>query len=196
MRCRIAAQAARLIAEDGTYDFSSAKRKAARQLGVFTAHSLPANDEIEGELRAYRALYQRDEHPVVIRELRSKALNAMRFFEKFDPYLTGPVLRGTAGIHSAISLQLFATSEKELGLFLLDRDMKFRFSEQAHFHHKSERTVCVLHIEWDGAPLTLALYGQDELRGKMKSAACGSPPDRAGIADLSRLLGSNLDAPL
>src|SRR5712691_12401902 len=70
MRVRIAAAAARLMAEDGIDDFALAKRKAARQLGATNAQALPANDEIEAELRAYRALYQAGEHEELIVELR------------------------------------------------------------------------------------------------------------------------------
>ena len=62
MRARIAATAARIMAEDGIDDFALAKRKAARQLGAAETEALPANDEVEAELRAYRALYQPEEH--------------------------------------------------------------------------------------------------------------------------------------
>ena len=62
MRARIAAAAARLMAEDGIDDFALAKRKAARQLGATDAQALPANDEIEAELHAYRSLYEPEEH--------------------------------------------------------------------------------------------------------------------------------------
>src|SRR5262245_41183403 len=62
-RARIAAAAARLMAEDGIDDFALAKRKAAKQLGALETQALPGNDEIEAELRAYLALYQADEHP-------------------------------------------------------------------------------------------------------------------------------------
>ncbi len=105
MRARIAAAAARLMAEDGIDDFALAKRKAARQLGAAETESLPRNDEIEAELRAYRALYQADEHPQVIDELRRLALDAMRALERFSPYLTGPVLKGIAGPYAEISGQ-------------------------------------------------------------------------------------------
>src|SRR5262245_39407788 len=93
MRARIAAAAARIMAEDGVDDFALAKRKAARVLGAAETEALPANDEIEAELRAYLALYQADEHPQRIAELRRVALDAMRTLERFRPYLTGPVLK-------------------------------------------------------------------------------------------------------
>src|SRR5260221_7150406 len=102
MRVRIAASAARLMAEDGIDDFALAKRKAARQLGATDAEALPANDEIEAELQAYRALYQADEHPVRIAELRRIAFSAMQALERFSPYLTGPVLKGIAGPYAEI----------------------------------------------------------------------------------------------
>src|SRR6267378_5555765 len=94
MRTRIAAAAARIMAEDGVDDFALAKRKAARQLGALDTQALPSNDEIEAELRAYRALYQADDHPRLIGELRRIALDAMQALEQFNPYLTGPVLKG------------------------------------------------------------------------------------------------------
>src|SRR5262249_44680340 len=73
MRARIAAAAARIMAEDGVDDFALAKRKAARSLGASETEALPANDEIEAELRAYRDLYQPEEHAQRIVELRSVA---------------------------------------------------------------------------------------------------------------------------
>ena len=106
MRARIAAAAARIMAEDGIDDFALAKRKAARRLGANDAQALPANDEIEAELRAYRSLYQAEEHTLRVAELRSIALDAMRALERFNPYLTGPVLTGIAGRYADIDVQL------------------------------------------------------------------------------------------
>src|SRR5215510_15432187 len=125
MRARIAAAAARIMAEDGIDDFALAKRKAARSLGAADTEALPANDEIEAELRAYRALYQAEEHPLRIAELRGVALEAMRALEGFHPYLTGPVLSGLAGPYAEIELQLFPESSKEVELFLLERNIPF-----------------------------------------------------------------------
>ena len=77
MRIRLAAAAARIMAEEGIDDFALAKRKAARRLGASETESLPSNDEVEAELRDYRALYQAEEHPRRILELRTIALDAM-----------------------------------------------------------------------------------------------------------------------
>src|SRR5687767_150136 len=132
MRARIAAAAARIMAEDGIDDFALAKRKAARQLGAARGddmrEALPANDEVEDELRAYRALYQ-PEHSQRIAELRRIALDAMRALERFSPYLTGAVLKGTAGPYAEIELQLFPESAKEVEIFLLERRLAYTTHE-------------------------------------------------------------------
>src|SRR5260221_2460135 len=117
MRARIAAAAARIMAEEGIDDFALAKRKAARRLGAADSEALPANDEIEAELRDYLALYQAEEHPERIIELRRVALAAMRALERFNPYLTGPVLAGLAGAYAGNELQRFPGSSKEAGQF-------------------------------------------------------------------------------
>src|SRR5256886_6006299 len=100
MRARIAAAAARMMAEDGLEDFALAKRKAARQLGAEDTQALPKNEEIEVELRAYQSLYQGDEQRDRIHDLRERAREAMRLLEQFRPYLAGAVLKGTAGRYS------------------------------------------------------------------------------------------------
>jgi hypothetical protein len=196
MRNRIAAQAARLIAEDGIDDFAHAKRKAARQLGAPSTQSLPNNEEIEAELKAYRQLYQGEEHPALIQDLRRKALTAMRFFEKFDPYLVGGVLKGSAGAHSSVNVQLFAANEKELELFLLNRAIPYVVAEEPHFRHGLDQKVCVLCVDWEGTPLRLAIYEPVALRGALKVAGANGPggADRAGIAAVERLVEAGASA--
>src|SRR5262245_43231570 len=129
MRTRIAAAAARLMAEDGVEDFALAKRKAARQLGAEDTQSLPKNEEIEAELRAYQSLYQGEEQRERIQYLRRCALEAMQLLERFRPYLAGPVLSGTAGRYSDIDLQLFTDDGKAVEHFLLSQRSEEQTSE-------------------------------------------------------------------
>src|SRR5262245_29018376 len=130
MRASIAAAAARIMAEEGIDDFALAKRKAARRLGAPDSESLPGNDEIEAELRDYLALYQAEEHPERVAELRRLALEAMRELERFHPYLTGSVLAGIAGPYAGIELQLFPESTKELEIFLVDRNIPYEATDE------------------------------------------------------------------
>jgi hypothetical protein len=188
MRARIAAAAARLMAEDGIDDFALAKRKAARQLGAGDTQALPRNDEIEAELRAYRALYQADEHPEILRELREIALEAMRALEQFNPYLTGPVLAGTAGPHSEIDLQLFPDSAKEVEIFLLDRGVAFSTHEGRRFSGDRARAVSLISLTWDGVPVRLSISDRRDERVALKTSPAGKAIERAGLSEVSALL--------
>ena len=190
MRVRIATAAARIMAEEGIDDFARAKRKAARRLGVSDREALPANDEIEAELREYLALYQPEAHPRRIVELRRAALEAMRALERFSPYLTGPVLAGIAGPYAEIELQLFPESSKEIELFLLDRGIVYEASDARRYTGDRARAVAVLQTEWQGLPLRLSVFDPRDERTALKTTAAGRVAARAGIAEVRQLVES------
>jgi len=188
MRARIAAAAARIMAEDGVEDFAQAKRKAARQLGAADTESLPANDEIEAELRAYRALYQAAEHPERIAQLRRVALQAMRAFARFSPYLTGTVLKGIAGPYAEIDLQLYPDSAKEVELFLLERNIPFETAEGRRYSGDRALPVSVFTLDWEGAPLRLSVFDPRDERVAIKTSVAGRVMERAGIAEVGEMI--------
>jgi len=188
MRERIAAAAARIMAEDGIDSFALAKRKAARQLGAPDTEALPRNEEVEEALHAYRALYQADEHPQRVAELRRIALEAMQALEQFSPYLTGPVLKGTAGPYAEIELQLFPESPKDVEIFLLDRGVSFATAEGRRFSGDRAHAVSVLSLIWENTPLKLLMFDPRDERVALKSSPAGRVPDRAGIAEVGALL--------
>ena len=188
MRAEIAAAAARLMAEDGIDSFALAKRKAARQLGAADTESLPANAEVEEALRAYRALYQAEDHPELIRALRRAALEAMRALAQFHPYLTGPVLTGNAGPYAEIELQLYPDSAKEIELFLLERNIAFETSEGRRFAGDRTRSVSVYTLDWEGAPVRLSVLDPRDERVALKTSQAGRVLERASIAEVSQLV--------
>ena len=188
MRARIAAAAARIMAEDGIDDFALAKRKAARSLGAAESEALPGNDEIETELRAYRDLYQAEEHPQRVAELRSLALEAMQALESFHPYLTGPVLKGTAGPYAEIELQLFPESSKEVEMFLLERNIAFATQEARRYSGDRVHAVSVFTLLWQDTPLKLSVFDPRDERVALKTSQAGRVMGRAGIAEVGALL--------
>jgi len=125
MREQLAHQAAKLMAEDGITDHAFAKRKAARQMGAADTQHLPSNQEVNDALQSYRALYQHDSHPGILRKLREEALTTMGMLAEFHPYLTGSVLSGLAGERSDINLMLFSDDAKAVLLFLLKHKIDF-----------------------------------------------------------------------
>ncbi|MDP3538442.1 MAG: hypothetical protein Q8S26_07025 [Azonexus sp.] len=151
-RTSIASAAARLMAEDGITDYHLAKRKAARQLGLNEHAALPDNAEVEAELRAYRLLYQGEDHEEILAAMRQTALELLELLADFHPYLTGSVLDGTAGEHSNIDILLFADSAKEVEIFLLNRGIDIE-----HVEPRNERVEAVLVMETDTADANLVI---------------------------------------
>ena len=183
------------MAEDGISDYALAKRKAARRLGTARTEALPGNDEIEAELRAYLALYQAEEHPARVAELRRLALEAMRELEHFNPYLTGPVLTGTAGPYASIELQLFPESSKEVEVFLIDRNYRYEATDARHFSGDRARAVAVIALDWQGVPLRLSVFDPRDERATTKTTPAGRVTLRAGIAEVRALIGTGPGGP-
>jgi len=163
LRSEVVQAAARLIAEEGA-DYSLAKRKAARQLGLPESFPLPSNLEVEDALRAYQSLYQEAEQPEILAALRRAAVELMHLLAPFSPWLTGSVLAGTAGSHSRIDLLLFPDSAKELEIFLLDRGIPFH-----HGHPKSDRVEAVYVIDDESMPANLIVMAPRDERVSLKS---------------------------
>ena len=182
VRASIARAAARLMAEDGITDYHQAKKKAARQLGLPEHTAFPDNAEVEAELRAYRSLYQGEEHEERVAALRQTALELLELLAGFQPYLTGSVLEGTAGEHSNIDILLFADSAKEVEIFLLNRGI-----DVEHVDPRNERVEAVLVIETDTADANLVVMPPHLERVALKYRD-GRPRERIRAEGLRALL--------
>ncbi len=181
-RASIAATAARLMAEDGITDFHLAKRKAARQLGLPAHTAFPDNAEVEQELRAYRSLYQDEEHAELLHGLRETALELMELLADYRPYLTGSVLDGTAGPHSNIDLLLFADSAKDVEIFLLNHGIDYE-----HVEPRNDRAEAVLVVETEDADANLVIFPPQLERTSFKTRD-GRPRERARAEAVAALL--------
>ena len=174
MRRRIAHAAARMLAEDGSLDYGTAKRKAARQLGAPDSSNLPDNQQIEEALRSYQALYQADETRALLTLLRKTAIDYMERLADFDPHLTGPVLNGTAGRHADINLQLFTDDQKDVEFLLMGLSTPYHAGE----HRASDtagRSYPRFVIDDPRASVDLVVYPSAELRNMKRLQADGSP---------------------
>lgn len=189
-RSRIAHLAARLMVEDGIEDYAAAKRKAARQAGLSDARQLPGNEEIEAALRSYQSLYHADTHRERLRELRSHALDVMRDLERFNPYLTGSVLSGSAGKYADINIQLYTDDAKGVELFLIDRDIPYRAAQCRVYCGDGARTVPLFIIDDDGTEIQLAVLALDDLRVPVRATPEGKPVERARAPAVAALLES------
>lgn len=198
LRQLIAQQAARMMAEDGISDFAYAKKKSGRQLGAVDDNALPSNAEVEEELKRYNALFLSEAQPENLRDLRKNALFTMQLLESFNPYLTGAVLDGTAGLGSETHIHLFADSLKEVEMFLLNQQIPFNSNEKSfrvmndgRRDKKGERRkkVPVFTLETDIGLIKLSVFEVNDIRVATKRAADGSNAMRADIENVKALLG-------
>jgi len=153
LRRAIACAAARLMAEEGISDYGTAKRKAARSLGATEAEALPTNEEIETELRAWQSLYQEDEQRERVHDLRSTALEVMQLLSEFNPYLTGGALDGTAGRYSAVEIDLYADSSKDVEIALLSHGISYDTMDNRRIGLDAQ-----LRLEWNDLPVLISVY--------------------------------------
>jgi len=174
MRRRIAHVAARILAEDGSLDYGSAKRKAARQLGAPDSDNLPDNQQIDEALRSYQALYQADETRTQVTLLRQVAIEYMEQLAEFDPHLTGPVLNGTAGRNSDINLQLFTDDQKEVEFLLMRLKIPYQSAEY-RISDTPGKAYPRFIIQDPRAPVDLVVYPATDLRSMKRLQADGRP---------------------
>lgn len=182
LRREIAALAARMMAEDGISDFGFAKRKAAKQLGATDADALPNNAEIETELRAWLALYQDEEQPERLHEMRSVAVEVMRLLADFRPYLTGGALDGTAGRYSELEIEIFPESTKDVEIFFLNLDLPYDHREPRRpAPHAPE---AALSFDWNDVPVKVSVYPSSAERNVRRGQ------ERARLAQVEALLAA------
>ena len=197
MRHIIAQSAARMMAEEGISDYAYAKKKAGRQVGATENNVLPTNAEIEEELKLYNALFLSDEQPENLRELRKSALFTMKLLEKFNPYLTGSVLDGTAGLAAETHIHLFADSLKDVEMFLLNQDIPFETNEKSYRvmndgkrdkKGDNRKKVPVFTLEMESGLIKLSVFEVDDMRVATKRTSDGSNAERANIENVKALL--------
>ncbi len=181
-RTRIASAAARLIAESGITDYALAKRKAAYSLGLPENTQLPENAEVEAELRLYQRLFQDEEQIARIDHLRQKASEIMLIMQRFNPYLTGSVLDGTAGRYAEIDIQLFTDSAKDVEIFLLNQHIDYE-----HSVPRSDRAEAVLTMHSEDAVANLIVYPTHDERVTYKTRD-GRVRQRARLDAVNKLL--------
>lgn len=183
LRRAVATAAARLMAEEGIGDYGTAKRKAARSLGASEGEALPTNEEIETELRAWQSLYQEDEQRERVHDLRATALEVMQLLVEFNPYLTGGALDGTAGRYSAVEIDLFADSSKDVEIALLSHGISYDTVDNRRIGLDAQ-----LRLDWNDYPVLISIYPPVVERQQLKNPHGGRSRQRVRAEGVKELL--------
>ena len=188
-RLMLAQEAARIIAEHGVDDYRAAKIKAAERLSLTTRGSLPGNDEIEKALADHLVLFHGDAHIDLLRRLRTAALSAMQLLSSFAPRLVGPVLNGTAAVHSAINLHVFSDCVEQVADQLLQQQIACKLFER---RLKSRRghveAFSAYHFMHHDAAIEATVFPFDGIRQAPISPVNGKPMLRADAHSVRTML--------
>src|SRR3954470_8098073 len=172
IRRQIALLAARLMYEREEKEYFTAKRKAARQLGLdykYRPGDLPSNAEIRDQIQSLAQFYEgarRNEH---LREMRLAALRLMRRLSAFRPRLIGSVLTGHVRKGSDIDLHVFSNSESAVTSVLDDERLPYTVQHKRVIKPNEERVFTHIHVE-DRHSFELTLYPEDKAHYVFKSS--------------------------
>ncbi|HET7064206.1 MAG TPA: hypothetical protein VFI49_07985 [Rudaea sp.] len=190
-RRRIAVEAARLISEHGIRDYHVAKRKAAERLGIQVDTALPKNAEIEDALREYQRLFDAEDQPQRLRELRESAREALRFFARFEPRLVGAVLDGSADRHSSVCLHLFSEDAETVAGFLDESGIPYeQQSRPLRLTREVQREFPAFVFSAGEVPVDVTVLPEELLRQAPLDRGGEKPMRRASLATLEELLAA------
>lgn len=189
LRERLAQTAAKLMIESGIEDFGLAKRKAAERLGVRDSGALPSNAQIAASLAERQRIFEPEEHPHRIDDLRRTALSVMELLAPFEPRLAGSVLAGTATASSPIELHAFSDAPEsvawrlsELGFSVRDCERRYRYSS------RGAALVPAYRFVKGGAEVIVVAFPENGLREAPLSPVDQKPMRRAAKGEVAELV--------
>ena len=187
----IAAAAARLVVEEGL-EYGPAKRRAARDIGKRSTRQaeLPANIEVEDEVRAYLALFCADTQPAELAALRAVAALWLQRMAEFRPLLSGAVWRGTATRLNNIHLQLYCDDSKAAELALIEQGVDYEVNSLPGPRGEPVDVLSVASASRELAEMVtvhMTVLDFDDVRGALKPDASGRS-ERGDLAALRALM--------
>lgn len=174
----IAAVAAALVVEEGL-EYSSAKRRAVKQMGLPSRTSLPDNDTVENAVVEYISVFCADTQPGELDALRQLALLWMRRMTDFRPYLAGAVWHGTATRLSDIYIQLFCDDSKSAEIALIEHNADYEARTITGFNGAKVEALSLSSLcreLGENIGIHFVVYDHDDLRGALKPDAKGRKP--------------------
>jgi hypothetical protein len=191
VRRQIAIMAARLMYSREESEYFTAKRKAARQMGVdsrFRPKDLPSNAEIREHVQALADIYEGEKRQENLRDMRLAALRLMRVLAAFHPRLIGSTLTGHVRRGSDIDLHVFTNSVSAVTSLLSDVGCELSVERKRVRKQGEERVFTHVHLT-DRFEFELTLYETDKINYGFKSSITGRLIERASIAELELLIG-------
>lgn len=201
VRQAIARQAAQLMYRREESEYFTAKRKAARAMGIdhrYRPKDLPSNAEIREQIGVLADLYEGEKRREKLNAMRIDALRLMRKLEPWRPRLIGSVLTGHVREGSDIDIHVFADTLAPITAVLDEEGLEYTVERKRIVKHNEERVFTHVHVK-DRFEYELTVYASDKANYPFKSSITGKTIERADIRELEELLrhempGVDLDA--
>ncbi len=190
IRRQIAFLAAQLMYQRTETEYFTAKRKAARQLGVeyrYRPADLPTNREIRDQIQAFARVHEGPRRRERLRDMRIEALRMMRKLTRFRPRLIGSVWTGHVRQGSDIDIHLFCDGVSLVTSTLDEHGLTYDVELKRIVKHGEERVFTHVHIH-DRYQVELTVYPADKAHYVFKSSITGKAIERASIAELEAFL--------
>jgi hypothetical protein len=190
IRRQIAFLAAQMMYHRTESEYFTAKRKAAKQLGIEYRHrpgDLPSNKEIRDQIQAMARIHEGPKRLANLRDMRVDGLRLMRLLARFRPRLIGSVRTGHVRKGSDIDIHIFCDSQALVTDTLDELDLQYDVQHKRIVKYGEERTFTHIHI-YDNHNYELTLYPEDKAHYVFKSSITGKAIERASIAELEALL--------
>lgn len=192
-RCRLAYEAARILAEQGDQAFDRARRKAAERTGIANRREWPSNEEIQDALLEQRRLFQSERVAADLQRVRHQAAAAMRSFARFLPRLVGPALSGTGDLRQGVRMHLFADSPEELVFALVDQGIPWHEREETLRYSGGIRRVqpAFAFVAGD-IPFTLVVLPLQAMRNPPLDPVTERPERGADLEAVTKMLDQSM----
>jgi predicted nucleotidyltransferase len=190
VRRQITLRAAQLMYERVETEYFTAKRKAARELGLdprYRPRDLPSNAEIRDEIQKIADLLEGDARRHRLRAMRIDALRLMRKLARFEPRLIGSVWTGHIRKGSDIDIHVFTDSVSAVTGILDTEQLSYEVEEKRIVKFGEERHFTHIHVR-DRHPYELTVYPTDKIGYAFKSSITGKAIEKATIDVLERAL--------
>jgi HD domain len=190
IRRQIAFLAAQMMYQRTESEYFTAKRKAAKQLGVeyrYRPGDLPSNAEIRDQIQAMARMHEGPKRLETLRDMRLDALRFMRLLARFRPRLIGSVRTGHVRKGSDIDIHLFCDSLALVTDILDELALQYDVEHKRIIKHDEERFFTHIHV-YDRNNFELTLYPEDKAHYVFKSSITGKAIERSSIAELGALL--------
>src|SRR3954451_6877873 len=159
IRRQIAFLAAQLMYHRTESEYFTAKRKAAKQLGVeyrFRPGDLPSNAEIRDQIQAMARIHEGPRRLEHLLDMRIEALRLMRKLARFRPRLIGSVWTGHVRQGSDIDIHIFSDNLSLVTATLEEYALPYQVERKRIVKHGEERAFTHIHVD-DRFPYELTL---------------------------------------